>query len=173
MSLQTARIVWFGYIVAACLFISVAHLLRPNPDRVLAASLKWIFTGIAAADLLILGNLRRAMLEKSQEKLQRGETTQAQASCSVAQMLGFATCMSVVLFGFVLKILGAAPTWFSAIFYFIGIGLLILWSPRPYPATCHLLREPAALYSPKPARAFSWSLAVSARPHQEESPCTT
>lgn len=131
MSLRSAQIVWFAFIVWAALIILIAHFLHPRPAQVPAASLKWVLAVIAAADLVILGSVRRTFLERSREKSQRGEASQAQAAWSLAQMLGFAGCLSVVLFGFVLSVMGAAPNWFSAIFYIVGIARLIMWSPRP------------------------------------------
>jgi hypothetical protein len=129
-SLRTARIIWLCFLLAACSFIWIAHVMPQSrtPKPTPAPTFKWILAAVAVADILAIGAIRRNLLGQSQEKLGRGEATAARAGWSAALMLGFASAMSIVLFGFVLSIL--APGWFGAIFYVAGLLLLVSYWPQ-------------------------------------------
>jgi hypothetical protein len=128
-SLRTARIVWVVFLVAACWFIVIAHVMHHPPSASAVPSFKWILAAVGAADIVIIGSMRRNLLARSQEQTGRGETAPAQASWFLAQILGFATAMSIVLFGFVLSMM--VQGWFSTAFFIAGLLLLVSYWPQP------------------------------------------
>ena len=127
-SLRTARMVWLAFLVAACCFIWIAHVMRHPPSAVPAPAFKWIFTAVGAMDIVIIGAIRRNILEQSREKLARGEAAAARAGWSLAQILGLASGMSIVLFGFVLSM--TVQGWFSTAFFIAGLLLLVSYWPQ-------------------------------------------
>jgi len=129
-SLRNARIIWSCFVVAACWFMLIAHFMRHVSPTAPAPAFKWVLLAVGAVDIVVIGAIRRNFLEQSRDKAARGETVAARAAWSVAQMMGFASAMSIVLFGFVLSMMVAG--WFSTIFY--GAGLLLLVGYRPQPA---------------------------------------
>jgi hypothetical protein len=125
LSLSTARIVWLAFLVAACGFILLAHAIRPVPSTTPAPAFKWILAAVAAVDIVVIGLIRRSLMERSS----RGEAAAAKAGWSVAQMMGFASAMSIVLFGFLLSMMREG--WFSTAFYVAGLLLLASYWPQP------------------------------------------
>lgn len=102
--------------------------MRHPPSAAPAPPFKWIFTVVGAVDLIIIGAIRRNILEQSREKLTRGEEGAARAAWSLAQILGLASAMSIVLFGFVLSM--TSQGWFSTAFYVAGLLLLLSYWPQ-------------------------------------------
>ena len=130
MTLQTARLIWVAFLFAACGIAFIARILTPPPQPTPAAALSWILAAIGAVDIGFIGALRGKILARSEEQSMRGEKAAAQAAWTVAQLLGFASAMSIVLFGFVVKMLDARPPWSSAAFFVVGLLLLVGYSPR-------------------------------------------
>jgi hypothetical protein len=130
LSLRNARIVWFCFLVYGCGIVCAAQVLHHPPPQNALTSLDWILAGIAAADIAVLGLIRRNLLEKSVEQAGRDDTVSARKLWSLAQMLGYSASTSVVLFGLVVAIANRAPAWFAAIFYIVGLATLVLWRPR-------------------------------------------
>jgi len=128
-SLPKARIIWACFFVAACWIMLIGHITHRVPVSSPAPSFKWILAAVGVVDIVAIGAIRRNILEQSRQKSLRGEAVQAQAAWSVAQMLGFASAMSIVLFGFVLSMM--VTGWFSAIFYLVGLLLLVSYWPQP------------------------------------------
>lgn len=128
---QTARMMWVMFPCAACAIIACAYRIgTPHPEHIPAPSLSWTFAAIAAVDFVVFGILRRSLLARSQEQSTRGEPVAAQATWLKAQMLGFAGGMSIVLFGFVLHLMGARPAWISIIFFVAGLLNLVAYRPQ-------------------------------------------
>ncbi|MGA8108745.1 MAG: hypothetical protein WBD46_16520 [Acidobacteriaceae bacterium] len=130
MTLQTARLIWAAFLCAACCIVFIARILTPPPHPTPAAALSWILAAVGAVDIVFIGALRSKILARSQEQSMRGEKAAAQAAWTVAQVLGFAAAMSIVLFGFVFRMLDARPPWFSAAFFVAGLLLLVGYYPR-------------------------------------------
>ncbi|HEX4037324.1 MAG TPA: hypothetical protein VHX37_04625 [Acidobacteriaceae bacterium] len=131
ITLQTARFIWVAFLFAACAFIWISLIVRPRPQPAPPVALSWAFAAIGAVDIVLIGAIRRKVLAQSQERSMRGDSDAAQAAWSVAQLLGFAAALSIVLFGFVLSIMGASPPWTSVAFYIAGLLILLGYRPRP------------------------------------------
>jgi MFS family permease len=129
---QTVRLLWLAFLCGACAIIAIAHFLsRPPSQPVPAPIFVYALTGVATVDIVFFGIFRRSLLERSRARSRRGEAAQAQATWALAQILGFAAAMSVVLFGFVLHLLGAQPPWISTVFFVAGLLNLAVYRPRP------------------------------------------
>ena len=128
-SLQLARILWGCFLVSACLIMMIAHMMHPLPTSRSAAAFKWAFVAVGAMDIVLIGAVRRNLLERSREKSLRGEAAAAKAGWSTAQLMGFASGESIVLFGFVLSMM--VQGWFSTAFYVAGLLLLASYWPQP------------------------------------------
>lgn len=130
--LRTARIVWVAFLIWACGIILFAHRVQaPRSQPVPPSAVNEGIAVAAIADLALFGFLRRKLLERSRGQLADGESDLAPRAWMSAQMLGFASAMSIVLFGFVLHILGARPPWFSIAFFIAGLLNLAVYRPQP------------------------------------------
>ena len=106
-----------------------AHLMHSVPQSNPAPAFKWVFVAVGGVDIVAIATIRRNILGQSREKSLQGETVAAQAAWSVAQLLGFASAESIVLFGFVLSMMVSG--WFSTVFYMVGLLLLVGYWPQP------------------------------------------
>ncbi len=131
--LQLARVMWLMFLAAACLIIAVTYILsHPHGQLAPQPSLNWDFAAIGAADIVVLAIFRRSVLGRSRAQSDRGEEAQARESWISAQVLGFASAMSIVLFGFVLHVMGARPPVFSTAFFAAGLVMMVAyWPQRP------------------------------------------
>jgi hypothetical protein len=131
MSLQGARIIWLTFLCAACGFILVAHLLhRPQGQVIPPPGISWALAAVGAVEIVFFGTFRRSLLARSRNKAQEGDTGRAQAIWAMAQVYGFASALSIVLFGFVLSMVGAPPPWMSAAFFVAGLINIAVYRPQ-------------------------------------------
>jgi hypothetical protein len=131
MSLQAARIMWLVFLCAAGGIIVLAHMTRRSqPPTAPAPVFSRLIAAVAAVDIVVIGLIRRSLLQKSQEQVQRGDAAAGQINWSKAQALGFASGMSIVLFGFVVGMVGARPEWLSTAFYVAGLLILVAYRPQ-------------------------------------------
>lgn len=120
---------------AALFLASIAYILVPlvvmktqtkevNPAIVAAVSL------IAVSDLGIATFFRSKMVKSAAETLaQNPEDAGAAAKWSRGVLLSLVFCMSTILFGLVLRILGASWN-ICGLFFITGILLLLAWTPK-------------------------------------------
>jgi hypothetical protein len=85
---------------------------------------------VAAVEIAFFATFRRTLLAKSREQARRGEAAVALKIWTLAQVLGLASAMSIVLFGFVLGLIGAPPPWISTAFFVAGIINLAVYRPQ-------------------------------------------
>jgi hypothetical protein len=129
--LRVARIMWITFLCWAVADIAIARFrLKPHANAAPSSSLSWAFAAIGALDIVIIGAIRRNALSRSENQAERGETAAAKQSWFSAQVLGLAGGFSIVLFGFVLYLLGAPPAWISTAFFVAGLLNLALYRPR-------------------------------------------
>jgi len=129
-TLQQVRLVHLAFVVTWFLFIFVLQFelkpaVRPIEPIVLGAIV------LAAVSSVNVGwTMRRKLLARAAEALQQELQDGADlARWRAANILSFAFAESVMLFGFVLKMMGAS--WGIAGWFFAGgLILLLLWTPR-------------------------------------------
>jgi hypothetical protein len=131
ISLQTARLMWIAFLCSACVIITVAHRQKTHPAPLPAASFVWGIAAVGAVDIVVMGMIRRSQLVKADDLNKRGGTEASQKRWASAQLLGFAEGESIVLFGFVLSMMGARPEWLRTAFYDAGLLLLVACWPQP------------------------------------------
>jgi len=131
--LQTARTTWMAFLVAGCGFAALSHIIHnPQPRPAPSQGLIWAIALVGVVDVVVFGVLRRSLLARSREQSNGRQVVTGRETWFKAQILGFASAMSIVLFGFVLHTLGARPAWISIAFF--AAGLLIMAAYRPQPA---------------------------------------
>jgi hypothetical protein len=130
--LQTARIMWMAFLVAGCGFVALSHIIRnAQPQPAPSQGFVWALAVVGVVDVVIFGALRRSLLARSWEQSNGRQVVAARETWLKAQLLGFASAMSIVLFGFVLHLLGAQPPWISTVFFVAGLLSLAVYRPRP------------------------------------------
>jgi hypothetical protein len=131
LSLQGARTMWLIYLCSACGFILFAHLLhKPHPHVAPRPAISWAIAAVGVVEIVFFAYFRRTLLAKSQGKRQMGETAAGQSLWALAQLYGFASALSIVLFGLVLSVIGAPPPWISTAFFVAGIVNLAVYRPQ-------------------------------------------
>jgi hypothetical protein len=129
--LELARVMWIAFLCAASGIIAIAHLVRapeshtsPNP------AFSCAIAGVAIISLLYLAFFRRKLLARSRALSERTESDRALATWRVAQVLGFAAAMSIVLYGFLLHAMQAQPAWISTALFVGGIVVFVAFFPQ-------------------------------------------
>jgi hypothetical protein len=129
--LRVARVMWWAFLVSAAGDTALAYFrLKPHAGASPQPAFLWAFAVIAALDIVVIGAFRRSALSRSEAQSMRGEAAAARHSWFSSQILGFAGGMSVVLFGFVLYLLGAQPAWVPAVFFVAGMFNLAAYYPK-------------------------------------------
>jgi hypothetical protein len=142
-ALRVVRIIHLAMLASAVLYVLVGEIVGPkgfigeftdltSGDPVpLDESVIWngfVVLGVALAFVAIV--LRQKLTSAAQETLLRSPgDAAALGRWRMAHIIAFALAESVVLFGLVLRILGA-PLTQAAILYAIGIVALLVLSPR-------------------------------------------
>jgi hypothetical protein len=129
--LQTGRMMWIFFLIAGCGFFALSRVIHntqpgPAPSRVFV----WAIAAVGVADVVILGLIRRSLLAKSGQQSAQNQAVTARQTWLSAQMLGFASAMSIVLFGFLLHTLGVRPAWIPVAFFIAGLLIIAAYRPR-------------------------------------------
>jgi len=130
LTLEIARFLWAAFLCSACGIIAISRILKPQPHAAPSASFGWALVVVAAVDIVFFGLIRRNILAKSRQQAMQGDSTAAQASWSVAQLLGLAAAESIVLFGFVLSVLHGRPSWIRVALFAVGLLLMVSYFPQ-------------------------------------------
>jgi hypothetical protein len=128
-ALRSVRIIHLAFLVAAALYIAVLFQIRP-----LERSVDPIFVyALAFTCLSVIGVgffLRARMVTEPAARLTANpQDTVALKQWRSGVITSFTFAESVVLFGFVLKFLGASWN-IAGIFFVVGILLLVAWTPK-------------------------------------------
>jgi len=123
-----ARILHAAFVITVILFIFCTRLATP-PPRPVSRELLLAIAGLTVADIMLGFTMRQKFMAKAGEPFEcKGENSGLEAWRS-ANICSFAHAEAVTLFGVTLKFLGAS--WkIAGPFFFIGLSLLLLWTPR-------------------------------------------
>jgi hypothetical protein len=128
-ALRSARILHVCFLVAAGLYLLVLFQLRPmerSVDSLLVYALGFL-------SLLVVGTgffLRGRMVVETAARLSiNPQDATSLKQWRSGQIVSFAFAESVVLYGFVLKFLGASWN-IAGVFFIAGILLLVAWTPK-------------------------------------------
>jgi len=128
-NLRSARILHLFFLTAAFLYIFVLIQIRPSEKPLDSI----VIGAIAIVCLIVIGValfLRSRMISESATKLSTNpEDTEALRTWRSGQIISFTFAETVVLFGFVLKVLGARWN-VAGSFFVVGILLLVAWRPK-------------------------------------------
>jgi|SRR3954464_15882813 hypothetical protein len=129
-SLKTVRIVWIAMLVATFIYLLLPEMLNLNP-RDLNSPIYAVFVALVVVVLTSIVILRMLTIGRA-EPLIRANSNDAGAlqKWRAGQIVTVALCEAIVLYGLVLRFVGA--TWAqSAPFYGVGIAAMIVFWPKP------------------------------------------
>jgi hypothetical protein len=129
-SAQQIQLIWFGFLVYAAGIIAFGEFKGRLPGEHIGI-FQWAIAAVAACIAIIGFLLRRKTLA-----LSRASTNQldAQRRWAGTQIRSSAFALSVILYGFITRMIAPAPPrWFATSFYALGILLLFLWRPTNAP----------------------------------------
>jgi hypothetical protein len=128
-SLRNIRIVHFAFLTTpALLYFVLATIpitVKGEPSFIPA-----VLAALAVSEVGIATVFRNKLIRPALEKLQQSpQDSAALAQWLRGNILSFAFALTVVLYGFVLRVLGFS--WNIAAWFFVaGFFLLLLWTPR-------------------------------------------
>jgi hypothetical protein len=126
---RSVRIVHFAMLTFVVVLVPLGESAAGQPGKV--GLFLGLFGAAAAVDAVIALLLRKSLVGGAEERLQRyPEDAEAALRWQTGQFVSFAMAESVALFGLVLRVLGATLEQ-AAGFYAAGIGLLLIFWPRP------------------------------------------
>ena len=128
-ALKEMRVLHAGFVMTWFLFIVCIQVVRPV-ERPVTPAIIYAVTAVAISDVAIGFVLRKKRVDAFLELLRKQpENTNAIAQWRSGNIRSFVQAETVTLFGLVLKFLGAG--WAVAgCFFFVGIALFLLWTPR-------------------------------------------
>jgi hypothetical protein len=124
------RIIQISFIVASLMIIDVSRKIHPQARNV-NASLQWAIVFIAIGVTLSGFLVQRLMLRAQSQSLPAAHNSTLRDWWFIRHILRFAFAQAVVLFGFILHILGSTSI-LVTVLYVSGILLLLIW----WPGTC-------------------------------------
>jgi hypothetical protein len=128
-ALKGMRIIHVAFVWTWFLFVLVIQIVKPVEQSV-SPTILYAITAVAASDVVFGFVRRKGWLEASVEILRaQPENTQALVQWRTGNIVSFVQAETVTLFGVALKFLGASwPV--AGAFFFVGLALLLLWTPR-------------------------------------------
>lgn len=127
-ALSAVRMLHVAFLTTIFLFILMTRFAAPSEQPV-AQEIVLAVAVAAVADIGVGFTMRKRFMERASEAIAREGQQRALAAWRVANIYSFAHAETVMLFGFVLKFLGAS--WkIAGPFFFVGFALLLLWTPR-------------------------------------------
>jgi hypothetical protein len=126
---RAVRILHFAFVVTWFLFVLVVLLVKP-PVEPVHPLLPYIFALAALGSVSLGFVLRKARIDRPLEVLRNApDDPQALIEWRSANLTLFVIAETVTLMGLVLKFLGA-PWAVAGVFFFAGLFLTLLWTPR-------------------------------------------
>jgi hypothetical protein len=122
-------IIYFAFLATFPMFAFVLHTAKPSGGE---ASLEVLIAiaCVAIVDVPIGHFIRKSHFDRARASLRNNDRTTAVNLWLLGNIMGFTFAETVMLFGFVLRILGASWN-VVGIFFAAGFLLLLLWRPRP------------------------------------------
>ena len=131
LTLSTARMLWLVFLGLQGIFIAIAHtILKPNAHAAPAPAIVYAIVGLAVVEIAFFATFRSNLLARARAKAESGEAAQAQATWTLAQILGIVSAEAIVLFGFVLHMFGAQPVWISTALLALGVLNMLAYFPQ-------------------------------------------
>jgi hypothetical protein len=129
-SLKIVRIVWIAMLIAAFIYLWLPEKLNVQP-RDLDSTFYGAFIVLVAVMLASIVILRKLTIGKAEPLIRSNSNdTAALQKWRFGQIVTVALCEAIVLYGLVLRFVGATRSQ-SAPFYGVGIAAMIVFWPRP------------------------------------------
>jgi len=129
-NLQIARIAHIALFLSAILYILVPILVIRVPQQPAPREIVFTLGVMAFASLGAALFFRTRLVQPSTENLVRSpDDAGAAKQWRAGVILSLVFCESIILFGMVLRILGAGWN-VAGVFYAVGIVLMLLWTPK-------------------------------------------
>jgi hypothetical protein len=127
-ALLEVRVLHAAFVTTVFLFIVCVQLMA-RPQRPVSQEIVWAIAAVAFADITLGFTMRKKFMNKATEEFESKGESRALQAWRFANIYSFAHAETIVLFGFVLKFIGAS--WkIAGPFFFVGFALLVLWTPR-------------------------------------------
>ncbi len=128
-AVQRVRIIHAVFVFATLLYIYMPFLLHLE-EHAISSIIPLAFGFVSAGNIALALYFRARKITPAEEIL--GTKPDDEAALGLWQsgvVISLVLCEAVVLFGFVLKVLGASWN-VSGIFYAVGLLLMLAWTPR-------------------------------------------
>lgn len=129
-AVRGVRLVHLVMVASVPLYGLMAQVVKLEMSEVPQAVL-YLFVAMAAGNLVLAAMLRRQMVDSAEEALQRdAQDKAALVKWRSGNVVSFALCEAVALFGLALKLLRGS--WAEAgPFLLVSLVVLLMWTPRP------------------------------------------
>jgi hypothetical protein len=128
-TLRELRILHLGFLASWVGFLVVTFAM-PKQSRTLPGYFPLVLGIVSLSDVFICFYLRKKRLSSAASKLATDPQNHAGiADWRMAYLLSFTFATTVTLFGLVTRLLGWGWS-VAAVFYTVGLALLILWAPN-------------------------------------------
>ncbi len=128
--LRSMRLIYAVLLVALAAYIYLPEWLHPHPSTSPDRIMLYAIMGMAVANVVVIFVMRRVLISPVETILVSDrENKAAQARWRVGQITTFALCLSVGLFGMMLRFIGFTLTEVLPL-YLLSIALLLYFYPR-------------------------------------------
>jgi hypothetical protein len=133
-SFRTVRRLWSITVALVPVFICVAEFGRKPFDGHFGWS-QWSVVVFAIWSESAGFSARNKFMLRAAYEAENGMIASASRTWSAAQLIGFMSAESVVLWGVIANVNMGFPRWISVLFYAVGIVLIAAYRPVPFAAT--------------------------------------
>ena len=128
-ALKQIRIIWTAMVVAAFIYVWLPEYVQVQP-REIPPSIMPVFAALGVSMIVAIVVFRKIYISKAELVLQRDSNdASALLRWRTGQITTMALCEGLVLYGLVLRFMGATR-YQAAPMYIIGIGAFIIFRPQ-------------------------------------------
>ncbi len=134
LSLRSARMIWIVSLAFAAVVVCFAEFLSGAPDNQFGWS-QWTVAALGIWSAWSGYSLRRKLMLRAAKAMSDGATDAGGRRWSAAQLIGIASAVSVVLWGFIADMILKSPRLLGGLLYAAGVVILVLYRPTNPPIT--------------------------------------
>ena len=134
VSLRSARLIWIVSLAFVAVVVSFAEFLGGASGN----QLGWSQLTVAAMGIWSAWSgysLRRKLMLRATTAMSEGAADAGGRKWSAAQLIGIASAVGVVLWGFVADVILKCPRLLGGVLYVAGVVILVLYRPTNPPIT--------------------------------------
>ena len=128
-ALKQMQMMWVFFLIAAFAYVGLAEFM-PHHAATLKPEVYWIIFGLALADLAVIVVMRNIYFGKADDVLRTSPNDpSALLRWRQGQLTSMAIASAIVLFGLVLRFIGASRVQ-AVPLYLLGIAAMVIFKPR-------------------------------------------